>query len=177
MVSVVVSLLFALRSLVRSRAALHLESLALRHQLAVVNRSRSPRLRLTTVGRVRWAWLSQTWSGWRPALVLVKPDTVLAWQRRGLRLFWTWKSRHRTGLPVVSPDVRALIRGMSTANPLWGAPRIHGELEKLGISVSQSTVAKYCFGNTPAARENYTHTCASRPSKRKTLRPSTMLTT
>ena len=65
------------------------------------------------------------------------------WHRRGFRLFWTWKSRHRTGRPGVPPDVRALIREMSTANPLWGAPRIHGELQKLGISVSQSTVAKY----------------------------------
>ena len=141
--SVLVSLLFSLRSAARSRAALHLEILALRHQLAVVNRSRRPRLRLTAADRVLWAWLSRSWRGWRSALVLVKPETVLAWHRRGFRLFWTWKSRHRTGRPTVAPDVRALIREMSTANPLWGAPRIHGELQKLGISVSQSTVAKY----------------------------------
>jgi hypothetical protein len=74
---------------------------------------------------------------------IVKPETVLAWHRRGFRLFWTWRSRHRTGRPSVPQDVRALIREMSTANPLWGAPRIHGELGKLGISVSESTVAKY----------------------------------
>jgi transposase InsO family protein len=141
--SVVVSLLFVLRSAARSRAALHLEILALRHQLAVVNRSRRPRLRLTAADRLLWAWLSQTWSGWRPALVLVKPTTVLAWHRRGCRLFWTWKRRHRTGRPAAAPEVRALIRRMSTANPLWGAPRIHGELQKLGIAVSQSTVARY----------------------------------
>jgi putative transposase len=90
-----------------------------------------------------WAWLSQAWSGWRPALVLVKPDTVLAWHRRGFRLFWGWKSRQRTGRPATAPDVRALIRRMAATNPLWGAPRIHGELQKLGISVSQATVAKY----------------------------------
>ena len=143
MVSVFVSLVFALRSAARSRAALHLEILALRHQVAVLNRSRPSRLRLTAADRVLWAWLSQVWSGWRPALVLVKPDTVLAWHRRGFRLFWTWKSRHRTGRPAAAPEVRALIRRMATANPLWGAPRIHGELQKLGISVSQATVAKY----------------------------------
>jgi transposase InsO family protein len=111
--------------------------------LAIANRSRRPRLRFTTVDRLLWAWLSQRWPGWRAALHVVQPATVLAWHRRGSRLFWTWKSRHRTGRPGVPADVRALIREMSTANPLWGAPRIHGELQKLGISVSQSTVAKY----------------------------------
>ena len=90
-----------------------------------------------------WAWLSRSWRGWRSAVHIVKPETVIAWHRRGFRLFWTWKSRHRTGRPAVPHDVRDLIRELSTANPLWGAPRIHGELQKLGISVSQSTVAKY----------------------------------
>ena len=141
--SVVVSVLHSLRFLVRSHAALHLEIVALRHQLAVANRSRRPRLCLTTVDRVLWAWLAQRWHGWRAALLVVQPATVLAWHRRGFRLFWTWKSRHRTGRPGVPPDVRALIRELSTAKPLWGPPRIHGELLKLGIAVSQSTVAKY----------------------------------
>jgi putative transposase len=140
--SVVVSLLHSLRFLVRSRASLHLEILALRHQLAVVNRSRRPRLRLTSADRMLWAWLSRAWHGWRSAVHIVKPETVVAWHRRGFRLFWTWKSRGRVGRPSVPADVRALIRELSTANPRWGAPRIHGELQKLGISVSQSTVAK-----------------------------------
>ena len=118
MVSAVVSLIFTLRSAARSRGALHLEILALRHQVAVLNRSRSPRLRLTAVDRLLWAWLSQVWTEWRSALVLVKPDTVLAWHRRGFRLFWAWKSRHRTGRPATAPEVRALIRRMATANPL-----------------------------------------------------------
>jgi hypothetical protein len=87
--------------------------------------------------------VSRSWRGWRSAVHIVKPETVIAWHRRGFRLFWTWKSRHGTGRPPVPQDVRALIRELSTANPLWGAPRIHGELQKLGISVSQSTVAKY----------------------------------
>ena len=141
--SVVASLLYSLRFLVRSRAALHLDIVALRHQLVVTSRSRRPRLRLTTLDRVLWAWLAHRWRNWRSALHVVQPATVLAWHRRGFRLFWTWKSRHRTGRPAVSPDVRALIREMCTANPLWGAPRIHGELLKLGLTVSESTVAKY----------------------------------
>jgi transposase InsO family protein len=141
--SVLVSLLYSLRFVVRSRASMHLEILALRHQLAVVNRTRHSRLRLTSTDRVLWAWLSRTWHGWRSALHIVRPETVVAWHRRSFRLFWTWKSRRRIGRPGVPADVRALIRELSAANPLWGAPRIHGELQKLGISVSQSTVAKY----------------------------------
>ena len=74
---------------------------------------------------------------------IVKPETVIGWHRRGVRVFWTWTSRQRTGRPTVPHHIRTLIRDMSTANPLWGAPRIHGELQKLGISVSQSTVATY----------------------------------
>jgi hypothetical protein len=141
--SVIVSLLHSFCFLVRARASLHLEIVALRHQVAVLNRSRRPRHRLTTVDRLLWAWLSQAWRDWRSAIHIVKPDTVISWHRRGFRLFWTWKSRQRTGRPGVPQDVRALIREMSIANPLWGAPRIHGELQKLGISMSESTVAKY----------------------------------
>jgi transposase InsO family protein len=77
------------------------------------------------------------------ALVVVKPDTVIAWHRRAFRQFWTWKSRRRLGRPTLGRNMRTLIRTMSEANPLWGAPRIHGELLKLGITVSQATVAKY----------------------------------
>jgi putative transposase len=141
--SVVASLLHSLRFLVRSRASLHLEIMALRHQLAVVNRLLRPRLRFTSADRILWACLAHTWPGWRSAVHVIKPETVIAWHRRGFRWFWTWKSQHRIGRPAVPPDVRALIREMSSANPLWGAPRIHGELLKLGIAVSQSTVAKY----------------------------------
>jgi hypothetical protein len=141
--SFLVSLLHSLRFLAKSRASLHLEILALRHQLAVVNRTRRPPLRLTPTDRALWAWLSRTWPGWRSVLHIVKPETVVGWHRRGFRLFWTWKSGRRTGRPGVPAEVRALIRELSTANPLWGAPRVHGELQKLGIAVSQSTVAKY----------------------------------
>ena len=88
-------------------------------------------------------WLARVWNNWRTALVIVKPEAVLTRHRRGFRLFWTWKSRRRTRRPTVPSDVRSLIRTMSRANPLWGAPRIHGELLKLGIDVYQATVAKY----------------------------------
>jgi hypothetical protein len=88
-------------------------------------------------------WLSHVWADWRSALVIVKPETVVAWHRRGFQIFWTWKSRRRLGRPTVAADVRVLIRTMSQTNPRWGAPRIHGELLKLGIQVCQATVAKY----------------------------------
>jgi putative transposase len=140
---IVVSVVLSLRSLVHSRAALHLEIFALRHRLQVLERSRRPRLRLTAADRLLWVWFSRIWTEWRPALVLVQRATIVAWHRRGFRLFWTWKSRHRTGRPSVPSDVCVLIHTMSQANPLWGAPRIHGELQKLGIVLSQSTVAKY----------------------------------
>src|SRR4030095_5811744 len=100
-------------------------------------------VRRTLTDRLLWVWLSRVWSDWRPAIVLMQPDTVVAWHRRGFRLFWIWKSRRGPGRPSGPPDVQALIRSMANANPLWGAPRIHGELPKLGIIVSQSTVAKY----------------------------------
>lgn len=127
----------------RSRAALQIEILALRHQLGVLQRS-VKRPRLTKSDRFFWAWLSQAWADWRSAVIIVKPETVLAWRRKSFRLFWTWKVRHgQPGRPAVSREVRDLIRTMSRANPLWGAPRIHGELLKLGIDIGQSSVAKY----------------------------------
>ena len=138
-----------LRSLARSRAALHLEVLALRHQLQVLERSRPQRLTLTRADRLLWVWVSRLWKDWRRGLVIVKPDTVIRWHRKGFRLLWTWKSRRRLGRPTVSPDVRILIRTMSDANPLWGAPRIHGELLKLGIAISQASVAKYMIRRRP----------------------------
>src|ERR1700704_437715 len=95
--SVVVSLLLTIRVSLRDRAALQFEILALRHQLHVLNRSRPQRLRISSADRMLWAWLSNVWNGWRAAIVIVKPETVLAWHRRGYWLFWTWKSRRRQG--------------------------------------------------------------------------------
>jgi putative transposase len=143
MISVLVALLLTLRTWARSRAALQLEILALRHQLQVLQRTRPHRVRLAKTDRCLWSLLSHLWTGWRTALVIVKPETVIAWHRRGFRLWWSWKSRRRMGRPTVPADIRALIREMANANPRWGAPRIHGELLKLGIDVCQATVAKY----------------------------------
>ena len=127
----------------KTSATLHLENLALRHQIGILHRSvKKPKL--TTSDRLLWAWLSEVWSDWRSALVMVKPETVLAWHRKGFRLFWTWKVRHgQPGRPSVSKETRELIRKMSRENPLWGAPRIHGELLKLGIDIGETSVSKY----------------------------------
>jgi transposase InsO family protein len=143
MMSVLLSLLLTLRASAHSRAALQLEVLALRHQLQVLQRARPGRLRLSKTDRCLWVVLFRIWTGWRTSLVIVKPETVIAWHRQGFRLWWTWKSRHRIGRPTVPVDVRTLIRTMAQANPRWGAPRIHGELLKLGIDICQATVAKY----------------------------------
>jgi putative transposase len=122
---------------------LQLEILALRHQLQVIERSRPRRVQLTACDRVLWVWLSRIWYEWRTVLVIVRPETLIGWHRRGFRLYWAWKGRRRLGRPSVPREVRALIRTMSQANPLWGVPRIHGELLRLGIQVSQASVAKY----------------------------------
>ena len=117
--------------------------LALRHQLNVLQRS-AKRPKLTAADRFFWSRLSRFWTGWRSALVIVRPETVIAWHRKGFRLFWTCKVRRgEPGRPPVSPETRKLIRQMSRENPLWGAPRIHGELLKLGIDIGETSVGKY----------------------------------
>src|SRR5713226_7133012 len=143
MSTVISALLATLSSVCRTRAVLQLEILGLRHQLGVLRRSSRKRPRLTPTDRILWAWLSRVWLDWPAALVIVKPETVIAWHRQGFRLFWTWKSRRRAGRPTVPADVRTLIRTMSEANPLWGAPRLHGELLKLGIDIGETSVSKY----------------------------------
>jgi putative transposase len=125
----------------RSRATLELEVVALRHQLAVLQRQRPGRPKLTSMDRLLWVWLYRVWPRCLKVMVLVKSATVVQWHRQGFRLYWRWRSR--AGRPRADRELRELIRQMSRANPLWGAPRIHGELLKLGIEVSQATVAKY----------------------------------
>ena len=147
MIPALLAVLALFRSLFRSRAALQAEVFALRHQLLVLERQRAgTRVPLRTSDRLLWVWLSGIWPGWRRALVLVQPETVLRWQRQGFRLYWRWKSRpKRPGRPPITDEVRELILEMHRANPTWGAPRIHGELLKLGITLAQSTVSKYLF--------------------------------
>ena len=131
-----------LRSTIRTQRELALENLALRQQVAVW-KVRQPRPQLTATDRLFWVVLSRLWKNWRSSLQVVRPETVVRWHRQGFRRYWAWKSRHRRGRPAIGTEVRDLIRRMSRANPLWGAPRIHGEQLKLGLTVSQATVSKY----------------------------------
>jgi len=121
---------------------LALENLALRQQLAVYKRTANrPKLRRSD--RLFWIWLARGWAGWKDALVIVAPDTVLRWQRRRFRDYWTKLSgRPPKGRPPVNAEIKALVAQMAAANPLWGAPRIHGELLTLGIDVSERTVSR-----------------------------------
>jgi hypothetical protein len=113
-----------LQAMLKERRDLYLENLALRQQLAVLKQSQA-RLKIKQRDRLFWIWLSRTWSGWREALLIVKPTTVIGWHRRGFRLYWTRLSHRQVGgRPAVSRQVRALIRQMATANLLWGAPRM-----------------------------------------------------
>jgi hypothetical protein len=126
----------------KSRRDLAFENLALRQQLAVLER-RTKRPKLTWVDRAFWVALTRWWPRWRSALMLVKPATVIAWHRKGFALYWARKSRKTAGRPRVNTEIRKLIKRMAGDNVNWGAPRIHGELLKLGFSVSEATVSRY----------------------------------
>jgi putative transposase len=154
MARVIFSILHGILSLIRNRGDVALEIIALRHQLAVLHHQHNQRPRLRRTDRLLWTWLVRLWPRWRSTLLLVQPDTVIRWHRRGFKLYWRWKSRRRgPGRPRIDPSIRALIRRMSIANPLWGAPRIHGELLKLGIDVGQTTIAKYMLkGRKPPSQ-------------------------
>ena len=127
----------------RSRVALHAEILVLRHQLNVLRRKSPKRLVFKNIDRLVFIGLYRLAPNVLDALKILKPATVIAWHRAGFRAYWRWKSRSHGGRPSASAEIRRLIHEMSVANPLWGAPRIHGELLKLGIDVGQTTVAKY----------------------------------
>jgi hypothetical protein len=134
---------WTLVGLLRSRASLEAEMLALRHQLNVLQRKSRKRPLFSNLDRLIFASLYRIAPHVLAALTIVDPQTVLRWHRAGFRLFWRWRSRSRGGRPQTPLEIRRLIRAMSLANPLWGAPRIHGELLKLGIVVGQTSVAKY----------------------------------
>src|ERR1700759_2802291 len=133
----------ALIGLFRSRESLQAEILTLRHQLNVLQRRAPKRVAFSSLDRLVFAALYRLAPNVLDALKIVRPETVIRWHRASFRAYWRWKSRPRGGRPTVSVEIRLLIREMSLANPLWGAPRIHGELLKLGIDVGQTTVAKY----------------------------------
>ena len=138
----ILSILAVIRVFFRSRSDTALEILALRQQVAVLKRKR-PRPTLNSLDRLFWTFLRGSWSRWKEVLVIVKPETVIAWHRAGFRLYWRWRSRPRGGRPKITEEVRNLIRRLAEENTGWGAPRIHGELLKLGFSVSERTVARY----------------------------------
>jgi putative transposase len=130
----------------RSQTVMQAEIIALRHQLTVLQRNQPKLLLLNRGDRCLWVWLSRLWSGWRYSLIIVKPETAIGWHRQGFRWYWTWKIRRgRSGRPRVPKETRDLIRPMSRENPTWGAPRIHSELMRLDIRISESSVAKYMF--------------------------------
>src|SRR5262245_31282235 len=124
------ALFIFLRGIINSRAALAVENLALRQPLAVLKRS-TPRPGLRWRDRLFWILVSRIWSGWRSALILVQPATVIRWHRSAFRFFWRWKSWAQPGRPPITAEIRDLIRSMSRENPLWGAPHIRSELRLL----------------------------------------------
>jgi transposase InsO family protein len=136
-------LLAVLASPFKSKSRLEAENAALRHQLIVLRRKVRGRVRLTNNDRWFFIQLYRWFPSILQVLTIVQPETLVRWHRAGFRRYWRWKSRLFGGRPQISVELRALIRRMSIENPLWGAPRIHGELLKLGFEVAQSSVAKY----------------------------------
>jgi putative transposase len=136
----------------RSRLDVSLEVLALRQQVAVLRRKRGRPL-LSRLDRLFWIMLRSVWPRWSDVLAIVKPATVIAWHRKGFPLYWRWRSRQRGGRPRITEEVRNLIRQMRLENAGWGAPKIHGELLKLGFSISERTVARYLRGLRPRPRK------------------------
>src|ERR1700716_4144791 len=132
----------------RSRDSLEAENMILRHQLNVLQRKSSKRPTFGMLDRLVFVGCYRLAPKVLGALAIVKLETVIKWHRAGFRSYWRWKSRRRGGRPTVAPEIWKLIREMSIANPLWGAPRIHGELLKLGIDVGQTSVAKYIVKKT-----------------------------
>jgi len=127
----------------KSKIWLEAENATLRHQLVVLRRKLKGRAHLTNNDRWFFVQLYRWFPSILPVVMIIRPETLVRWHRAGFRRYWRWKSRRRGGRPPMEAELRALIRQMSTENLLWGAPRIHGELLKLGFSVAQSSVAKY----------------------------------
>jgi putative transposase len=138
----ILAFLAAFRVCFRSRSDIALEILALRQQVAVLKRKR-PRPILTRLDRLFWTSLRRCWPRWAEVLVIVKPETVISWHRTGFRLYWRWRSRPRSGRPQITEEIRELIRCLAQENVGWGAPKIHGELLKLGFQISERSVARY----------------------------------
>src|SRR6266852_2183062 len=143
MIALICFVLAVLVSPFKSKSRLEAENAVLRHQLNVLRRKVQGRVRLTIGDRWFFIQIYRWFPSILQVLTVVRPETLVRWHRAGFRCYWGWKSRSRGGRPQIDTELRALIRRMSIENPLWGAPRIHGELLKLGFAVAQSSVAKY----------------------------------
>ncbi len=144
MIGLLCFVMAVLASPFKSKVRLEAENAVLRHQLIVLRRRRlHGRVRLTNHDRWFFIQLYRWFPTILQVLTIVRPETLVRWHRAGFRRYWRWKPRRRGGRPQIETELRALIRRMSVENPLWGAPRIHGELLKLGFEVAQSSVAKY----------------------------------
>jgi len=146
MFAFLLKLLLIARTRLKSRTSLEAENLVLRQQVLVLSRKSRSRVRLRNIDRLIFVWLYRFFPAILNAITVVKPETIIRWHRSGFRAYWRWKSRRCGGRPKIDREIRDLIRRMSTENPLWGAPRIHGELLMIGIEVAQSTVARYVTG-------------------------------
>jgi transposase InsO family protein len=143
MVAIIKLLIWSLLDGFKSRGSLEAEVTILRHQLNILHRHMPKRIRPSGLDRAVFAWLYQLFPDIGRAVRIVRPETLVRWHRMGFRAWWRWKSQNRGGRPKIDQEIRDLIRRMCKENPLWGAPRIHGELLKLGFDVAQSTVSKY----------------------------------
>jgi hypothetical protein len=143
MIALICFVLSLFASPFKSKSRLEAENAALRHQVIVLRRRVSGRVQLTNGDRLFLVMLYRWFPSVLKAITIIRPETLVRWHRAGFRRYWRWKSRSLGGRPTIEADLRALIRRMSAENPLWGAPRIHGELLKLGFEVAQSSVAKY----------------------------------
>jgi hypothetical protein len=143
MIGLLCFVLAALASAFKSKIRLEAENAALRHQLIVLRRKLRGRVKLANSDRWFFIQLYRWFPSILKVLTVIRPETLVRWHRAGFRSYWRWKSRSLGGRPQIDSDLRALIRRMSVENSLWGAPRIHGELLKLGFAVAQSSVAKY----------------------------------
>ena len=167
MVALIFLFLNMVASPFKSKSRLEAENAALRHQLTVLQREVRGRVQFTNSDRLFFIQLYRWFPSVLKAITIIRPETLVRWHRAGFRRYWRWKSRSLGGRPQIDADLRALIRRMSIENALWGAPRIHGELLKLGFTVAQSTVAKYMAGEGARplrAGARFCATCAAHRS-------------
>src|SRR6201998_3650002 len=155
MIGLLCFVLTVLVSAFKSKSRLEAENAALRHQLIVLRRKVRGRPQLTKHDLLFFGQLYRRFPSILQVLAIIQPDTLVRWHQAGFRRYWRWKSRTRGGRPQIETELRVLIRRMSVENPLWGAPRIHGELLKLGFDLAQSSVAKYMVKRRGAPRQGW----------------------